>query len=101
MGSFKKVIVLAAVSMGMMTLAIGDADAKPVRVGVTAIGTANDSDKGSATDAAKESAKGNLVCAGRLEDVTANATGCVKAGGDDNPNYVCTAVARGTCVIGG
>jgi hypothetical protein len=88
----------AAVALSLLIPAA--AVAKPLRVGVTAIGTGHDSDKAAAINAAKENARGSLVCAGSLESVDANSTGCLKTGGDDSPTFICTAVARGTCVMG-
>ncbi len=101
MGTLRKLLVVVGIQVGMMVLSQGVADAKPVRVGVTAMGTGTDSDKGSAQSAAKDSAKASLVCAGRLEEVDANVSGCVQTGSGENKSFICTAVARGTCVIGG
>lgn len=70
--------------------------AKEIRVHVTAMGQGTDSDRGSASTAAKDNAEGGLVCVGHLEDVRTNVTGCSKIG----DNYMCMAVANGTCVIG-
>jgi hypothetical protein len=63
----------------------------------TAVGSGTGADQGSATDAAKSNAEGMLVCAGTLEGVHSNSTGCVQSG---DTAYVCSAIAMATCVIG-
>jgi hypothetical protein len=99
--TFSRRALSIVVVQAVIVLAASSAQAKPVRVGVTAIGTATDSDRSSSVAQSKDNAKASLVCAGRLEDVEANPTGCVQVGSDESKSFVCTAVARGTCVIGG
>jgi hypothetical protein len=70
------------------------------RIPVTSLGSGSDSDRSTASTAAKENAESTLVCAGRLENVHSSVSGCVQTGDGENATYVCTAVARATCVIG-
>jgi hypothetical protein len=75
-------------------------EARPTRVAVMNLGTATDSDRESAKNEALDRAEGGLICAGQVENLRKVSTGCIKTGDGENAQYVCTATATATCVIG-
>jgi len=89
-------ISLTVLVFGLASLLAAVAEAKPLRVPVTAFGSGSDTDQGAAQSAAASNAQGMLVCTGSLENVQTSSTGCVLVEG----LYNCTAVAHATCVIG-
>jgi len=81
---------------GLAALPALRADAKPMRVPVTSIGSGTDVDKSAAMSAAKDNAESMLVCAGTVEGLKTTSTGCTQTGS----SYVCAAVSSATCVLG-
>ncbi len=86
---------IAVLFLGLTLLPVFSAESAPLRVRVTSMGSASDSDRSSASDMAKNNSESTLFCTGRLEDVQTR-TNCAKIG----DNYLCTASSAATCVIG-
>ena len=92
----KKMAPTVLVVFGLTGSLALSAEAKPLRVPVTNIASGTNTDQNIASESAKGSAEAGLICAGTLEGVRTNLTGCIQAG----DSYVCTAVSAATCVIG-